>query len=322
MGKKLVSIPAPVVRRIRAYMAPADRAARMPTVFDAARYGRFELDNPPSPWIDLGWVRHFTRKSNSKRVQVETGIPASTAEQVLQSVAAEVSFEFLSWTKLSMALSTGSQHMNLLAAEDGGAPAGCGSSAVPALNVKSGSTATRIALEGQDSSRFSAGDVVVIDVDNDGRTGFIGTPIPAAFVRHKIEDVDYIRRVSFNVAVVSEVNADGITLATALPGGVPDSDAKMQLVKGFVDRESGSFHLEWSGLFAIEGTQDERVYYYYPRLQTKTGAEEHMGPIDKTGEYERVLLMGQFLALPVTDPLDGERVLCYRSFLPVPNALI
>jgi hypothetical protein len=36
----------------------------------------------------------------------------------------------------------------------------------------------------------------------------------------------------------------------------------------------------------------------------------------------RVLLKGQFLALPVTDPLDGERVVCYRSFLPAAHALV
>jgi hypothetical protein len=36
----------------------------------------------------------------------------------------------------------------------------------------------------------------------------------------------------------------------------------------------------------------------------------------------RVLLKGQFLALPVTDPLDGERVVCYRSFLPAVHALV
>jgi hypothetical protein len=35
-----------------------------------------------------------------------------------------------------------------------------------------------------------------------------------------------------------------------------------------------------------------------------------------------VLLKAQFLAFPVTDPLDGERVLCYRSFLPAANALV
>jgi hypothetical protein len=35
-----------------------------------------------------------------------------------------------------------------------------------------------------------------------------------------------------------------------------------------------------------------------------------------------VLLGGEFRALPVTDPLDGERVVCYRSFLPAGKALI
>jgi hypothetical protein len=37
---------------------------------------------------------------------------------------------------------------------------------------------------------------------------------------------------------------------------------------------------------------------------------------------ERVLLKGQFMALPVIDPLDGERVVCYRSFLPAAKALV
>jgi hypothetical protein len=32
---------------------------------------------------------------------------------------AQVSLQFLSWTKLTMALATGSQHMNLLAAASG-----------------------------------------------------------------------------------------------------------------------------------------------------------------------------------------------------------
>ena len=56
-----------------------------------------------------------------------------------------------------------------------------------------------------------------------------------------------------------------------------------------------------------------------------TGAEETMSPLDSKhkGGHERVLFKANFLALPVTDPLDGERVLCYRSFSsPAPHALI
>jgi hypothetical protein len=55
-----------------------------------------------------------------------------------------------------------------------------------------------------------------------------------------------------------------------------------------------------------------------------SGAEEAAIPLDgkRQGSQARVLLTGQFLALPVIDPLDGERVVCYRSFLPAPNALV
>jgi hypothetical protein len=96
-----------------------------------------------------------------------------------------------------------------------------------------------------------------------------------------------------------------------------------------VDREGGSFYQEWSALFVMEGTQGERIFYHYPRLQSVTGAEESAIPLNGkrqgsqgSGGQARVLLKGQFLALPVTDPLDGEHVLCYRSFLPTAMALV
>jgi hypothetical protein len=55
-----------------------------------------------------------------------------------------------------------------------------------------------------------------------------------------------------------------------------------------------------------------------------TGAEEAISPINQKNQsgHSRVLLKAQFLALPVTDPMDGERVVCYRSFLPAANALV
>ena len=91
-----------------------------------------------------------------------------------------------------------------------------------------------------------------------------------------------------------------------------------------MDREGGCFYQEWSALFVMQGSQGERIFFHYPRLQTLSGAEESVVPLDgknKNGQ-SRVLLKGQYLAMPVTDPLDGERVVCYRSFLPAPNALV
>jgi hypothetical protein len=74
----------------------------------------------------------------------------------------------------------------------------------------------------------------------------------------------------------------------------------------------------------MQGSQGERIFFHYPRLQAMTGAEEAVAPLngkDQSGQ-SRVMLKGQFLALPVTDPLDGERVVCYRSFLPAAHALV
>ena len=74
----------------------------------------------------------------------------------------------------------------------------------------------------------------------------------------------------------------------------------------------------------MQGSQGERIFFYYPRLQTMTGAQEAAIPLSgkNPNGQSRVLLKGQFLALPVTDPLDGERVVCYRSFLPASKALV
>jgi len=324
MSANWFSAPAPTTRRVRGYFAPVNRTTQMPTVFDAAEQGEFDLDAPPPPWISLGWIQHFTRKAQSKTAPVLTGIPAATLEQVRETISAEVSFEFLNWTKLTMALATGSQHMNMLAARDGSAPAGTGGQAVPAVAVQSGSTSTHIALASADAALFTAGSIVAIDSDYTGQTGFVGSGVAGAYVRKPLNDVDYVRRVTFNVGLVSEVSSSGLTLATALPGGAPEGGAKLQAVSGFVDREGGSFYQEWSAIFVIEGSQGERIFFHYPRLQSMAGADEVMNPLagSTNSEIASVLLKSNFMSLPVTDPLDGERVLCYRSFVPAPNAVV
>jgi len=324
MGTNWFSAPAPVTRRVRGYFAPVNRSAQAPVLFDAAEEGGFSLDNPPSPWISLGWITAFTRKSTSKASTLMTGIPAATLEQVRETLEAEVSLQFLSWTKLTMALATGSQHMNLLAPASGATPAADGAQVMAAVTPQNGSTATSIVLASEDAARFTPGSIVAVDADYTGQTGFVGIPVSGAYVRQALPDVDYIRRVTFNVALVSGVNSAGLILAEPLPGGTPAPGAKVQAVTGFVDREGGSFYQEWSALFVMEGSQGERMFFHYPRLQTVCGAEEAAVPLDgkNNGGQARVLLKGRYLALPVTDPLDGERVLCYRSFLPSPNALV
>ena len=318
------SSAAPVARRTRAYFAPVNRTAQTPVLFDPAGQGNFDLDAPPVPWLDLGWIQGFTRTATNKSASVMTGIPAAALEQVRESLDAQISFQFLSWTKLTMALATGSQHMNLLTPASGATPGADGGQAATAITIQNGSTATLISLATADSAKFVAGSIIAVDVDYAGQTGFVGSPIAGAYVRQPLADVDYIRRITFNVGLVSQVTSTGLTLAEPLPGGVPSTGAKRQPVTGFVDRLGGNFYHEWSALFVMEGSQGERIYFHYPRLQAMREAEELAVPLAGRGKatLDRILLKGQFRALPVADPLDGERILCYRSFLPAPMALV
>lgn len=181
-----------------------------------------------------------------------------------------------------------------------------------------------IVLSTAEAAQFKKGSIIAVDSDYTGQSGFVGRPVAGAYLRQPLGDVDYIRRVTFNVGLVAAVTATGLTLAEPLPGGAPRPGEKVQAVTGFVDREGGTFHHEWSALFVMEGAQGERIYFHYPRLQPMCGAEETRFPLDgkhKNGQ-SRVLLKGQFVAMPVTDPLDGERVVCYRSFVPATNAIV
>jgi hypothetical protein len=316
--------PAPVVGRMRAYFAAVNRATGTPVMFDASQQAVFDLDAPPSPWMDLGPIQGFTRSSNGKMSAIITGIPAAALEQTRNLLDARVSFEFVSWTKLTMGLATGSQHMNLLAPAGGAPVAPDGGVAAPAVAVQAGSTATAVRLTAADAVKFAAGSIIVVDGDYTGQTGFVGVPIAGAYVRQPLNDADYIRRITFNAGLVTQVSGTTLTLAKPLPGGAPAIGSKVQAITGFVDREGGSFYQEWSALFVAAGAQGDRIIFHYPRLQSMAGAEEGAELLDAKhkGGLSRSLLRGQFIALPVIDPMDGERVLCYRSFIPAPNSLV
>ena len=332
---------APVVRRVRAYFAPVNRTAGTPMLFDASEQGEFNLDSPPAPWISLGWVRDFVRKPMGKLVPVVTGMPPTVLEQSWELLDAQVSFQFLSWTKLTMALAAASQHMNLLLPMSNATASPDGGTGIPAVTIQTGATATFLPLAAADAATFSAGQMVAVDLDYTGQTGFVGSGVSGSYVKTALTDVNYIRRVTYNVARIAEVTTAGLQLAEPLIAGVPTSGMKAQALVGFVDREGGSFFPEWSGLFVLEGSQGERIFYHYPRLQPVVGStekplvtakpgpmdvEERLKPVVVTPKYagtlEQMPLTALCRALPITDPLDGELVLCYRSFLPTANALV
>jgi hypothetical protein len=317
----LTAMP-PITRRVRAYFAPVDRVNRVATIFDPSVNGQFSLSAPPAPWIDLGWIEDFSRKSLSKISGPAIGSPAVTEFQVKESIDASVSFRFKTWSKLTMALASGSQHMNLLAPVAGAAANASGSQAITAISLSAtGSTATVLAMSS--TAGFTAGCIVAVDNDYVGQTGFVGSGVYASYVQSAAavnSDPDYLRRVTFNVARVSVAAATGLQLAEPLIAGTPANTMRVQSVLGFVDREGGSFFQEWSALFVMPGEQGERILYYYPRLQALAGSAEAATGL--TSPLERIALAASFRAMPVTDANDGQQAVCFRSFLPSPMTLI
>ena len=313
----------PIVRRIRAYFAPVNRAAALPVIFDPAQNGNFNLDAPPAPWLDLGWLDAFERKSGTKIVPLRSGAPGLPLSQVRTEIDSLVMTQFQSWGKLQMAVTAGSEQMNLLSTAAGAVANGSGGTGAAAIPVQSGSTATFLNLTASQISSFSVGQMVAVDVDYTGQTGYVGSGVSAAYVSSASavnSDVNYIRRVSFNVGRVVAVTSTGLQLAQSLIAGEPVTGMSVQTIVGFVDREGSNFFHEWSGLFVIPGEMGDRILLHYPRLQIAFSATEAVkplaAPLQKIDTFGRIAQIATFRALPVTDTNDGAQVVCFRSYIP------
>jgi hypothetical protein len=295
------------------YFAPVNRSAQQPTIFDPAQLGLFDLNTPPAPWLDLGWISGFSRKSGTIIQALRGGAPTTTQGQSRSEVEATVAFEFASWGKLQMALASGTQQMNLLRTGPGVTAAGSGGAGMPAVAVQTGSTASVLQVGNTAAAAFAAGQMVAVDVDYTGQLGFVGSGVSGAYVKAALVDADYVRRVSLNVARVAAVQNGALTLESPLLAGTPVTGMKVSAVTGFCDREGSSFFQEWSGLFVAEGQQGERVLWHYPRLQAMASAGETAA--SGSGGLEMLRQSAAFRALPVKDAVDGETVVCFRSFV-------
>ncbi len=317
----------PIARQTRAYFAPVDRVNGPTAIFDPSQNAGFQLDAPPAPWIDLGWIENFQRTSTSQIESLAGGVAGAVTGQARHALGARVEFEFRDWGKLQMALAGGAEHMNVLATDPSASPTGSGGVPLPAVAVLAGSTAEELILGAGASAAFAAGDLVACDVDYAQQVGYVGTGIAAACVKNPTDvrqDANYVRRVTFNVGRVAQVTATSLVLAQALPGGVPATGASVQQVIAFVDREGGAFLQQWSGLFVMEEESGGRVCFFYPILSPTTAKpawlRESLVPIQKPiGE---MTLQASFTALPTVDGNDGAVVLCYRSYFPASGAEI
>ncbi|HET9088266.1 MAG TPA: hypothetical protein VFN53_12150 [Acidobacteriaceae bacterium] len=313
----------PIGRRVRAYFAPVNRAAGTPVIFDPAQNAGFNLNSPPSPWLDLGWLGAFERKSGTKVIPLRSGAPGFPLSQVRTEIDSLVEVNFLTWGKLQMAVTAGSEQMNLLATVSGAVANGSGGPGNTAQPLQSGSTASFLSLTASQIANFSAGQLVAVDVDYTGQTGYVGSGVSGAYVSTTPSiqpDVNYIRRVTFNVGRISGVTSTGLQLAQPLIAGAPTSGMAVQQIVGFVDREGSNFFHEWSGLFVIHGEQGDRIFLHYPRLQIASSGMESIkplvAPLEKTVTLNRVAQVAEFRALPVVDANDGAQVVCFRSYIP------
>ena len=318
MGNELIAAVAPVTRRVRAFFAPVNRVTGVAATWDPAGIATFDADAPPAPWIDLGWCSGFERTSSTKAVALMTGAPATAAGQARTEVEALVLVEFESWGKLQLALTAGVQQMNVLRVASGTGANGSGGVAVAAVPLAFDATATSLDV-GTAVSGFSVGEIVAVDLDYAGATGFVGSGVSGGYVKLAAaigSDVDYVRRITLNVGRVVSISGTVLTLGSPLIAGVPVTGMQVSHVAGFCDREGGSFFQEWSALFVLEGEQGDRIVFHYPRLQAASGPSEKAEALKAKTSLERLRLAGSFRALPVRDANDGELIVCFRSYLP------
>ena len=306
----------PVTRRVRAYFAPVDRSSGTPTLFDPAQQGRFDLDAPPAPWLDLGWCTGFRRGGEGTHgvIPLRIGAQAMVSTQIRTGIDATVTLEFGTWGKLQLALSCGTQQMNLLAADSGAAASPSGGAAVAAVALDGSSTASALVI-GEAAAQFTVGGCVVVDADYTGQTGFVGAGVSGGYIRAtgQLPGVDYIRRISLNVARIASIDNGTLALEHPLLAGAPAAGMKLSRVVGFTDRVGSAFFQEWAALFVMEGEQGDRILFHYPRLQAMQDAAEAIAPL--APPLEQIRLAAAFRALPVIDATDGETVLCFRSYL-------
>jgi hypothetical protein len=279
----------PVTRQMRAYFAPVNRATESPTIFDPAAAGMFALDSPPPPWLDLGWIDNFERFYDTPTDVVRSGPTALPSTQFRGPLEARVEFDFREWGKLQMALAGGSEHMNVLATSPSAAPEPSGGTPVPGAAVLAGSTATEIVVGTGAVGGFAAGNLIAVDLDYQQQIGYVGSGISAAYVTNPASvnnDLNYVRRVTFNVGRIAEITATALVLTQPLLAGIPASGASAQNVVAFVDREGGSFFQEWSALFVIEPESGGRVCFYYPRLSPNPGATRSGVSFESSGSWK------------------------------------
>ena len=213
------------------------------------------MDLPPQPFLDLGWIENFRRTSATQYQTLRTGPDSKLTTQFRAEFDAGVEFDLPNWGKLQMALSGGGQQINVLATSIASAPQSSGGIPVPAVYVQDGGSVIELPLAADALESFQIGDVVAVDWDYTGQSGYIGSGPAGAFLASALDaasHLDVVRRVTFNVSRVSNKSATSLILGQKLIGGM-QTGMGVQKVSALLDREGGSYFQEWAALFVVVG---------------------------------------------------------------------
>lgn len=321
------------------------------SVLDLQVQGPFNEYSLPANFTDLGWITKFKMTPSSKIGMVRSGYRGAIRAMYRGQVGESIEFTFRESTRLAWKIATGTEIFNLMSnpgavASSIGPLSSSGSQAVPVgasgylaagiTGVVGSQGLPTLCVPTGSGAAFPAGSYIVADNDYTvGQFGIVGAAGINIF-QNSVTDVDFVRKTSDFVARViavipaatTGIGQDALVLngpfigggnaaSGAIPYG-PQATAKVQLIKGYVAREGGSFITEWSGLFCMDTIDGSQIAIYYPHLapnQFKDIAAwslENAGTTDLTG-YELDAVME---ALAYDDPLDGETVVRYAAYYP------
>lgn len=306
-----------ITNSVRAWFAPVDRTDSLPVPFNPASMGRFDPGTPPAGWWSAGTVLDLKRTAASRITPVWSGAPSTVKTQVLSAAGEEVEFTLPGWTRIGLSLSSGTEVLNLFLPAGSGTATPSGGTAALVEALLPGSTATVLQL--QAGTSVQVGDLLVVDVDYTGQTGFLGSGGAGTYVASTPGSIDLhlVRRLSCNVGRVLSINGTAAILAAPLPAGAPAPAMRLSRLGGFTDRTGGSFLPEWSALLVLDGVQGDRILLHYPRLQPTGGGAREVHETLAPG-VERWRPSVTLRALPIADANGNTPAVCFRTYLPAP----
>lgn len=326
-----------------------------PNILDLQVQGPFNENAPPTNYNDLGWIDSFKMSPASKIGLVRSGYRGAVRAIFRGEVGETFDFVFKEMSRTALKLSSGTEVFNLLSNPGASASAlgplsSSGAAAVPvgasgyiAAYTNAGLTlsgAPVLFLPAGSGTLFAANTYIVADDDYSttqyGQVGAAGIPV----FQNAVTDVDFIRKTSDFVARITSIipstngsnttGQDILTLNKPFVGGGntttsaplgqygPDTAAKVQVIKGYVTREGGTYVTEWSALFCCTLIDGSQVAIYYPHVALSAFKGMNNFQIENIGTTSETAyqLECTMMAMAFDDPLDGETVVRYAAYYP------